>query len=134
MSTWLAREYMSDDVDIEPNRLRLDQGGNGDWYLTILKPGERMGVAVRITTSGTRSSAPDMPRAVFDLYRAMGGERLGEEHDRLAEAAQDLIGTIDDNFYGDMPVALRKLAEAWRSTLDNPRVLMVQALSDEVTP
>ena len=76
-TSWPAREYMSDDVDIEPNRLRLDQGGNGDWYLAILKPNERMGVAVRITTSGTRSSAPDMPLAVFKLYQAMGGERIG---------------------------------------------------------
>ena len=115
MSTWPPREYMSDDVDIAPNRLRIDQGGNGDWYLAILRPGERMGVAVRVTTSGTRSAAPDMPRAVFGLYKAMGGE---DSTDRLTAACRNLLGAagVDHRYYLDdeLPAALVALGETLR--------------------
>ena len=66
-----AREYLSDDRDIEANRLRVYQGENGDWYVVVLKPGERIGVAVRITTSGVRRGHQGVGPAVRQLYDAL---------------------------------------------------------------
>lgn len=65
------REYVSDDRDVEANRLRTYQGDNGDWYVVILRPGERIGVSVRVTTSGASRDAAHVAPAVAALHRAM---------------------------------------------------------------
>jgi hypothetical protein len=70
-----VHEYVSDDCDIEENRLRVYQGENGDWYVQICKPGERIGVAVRVTTSGVRH--PGVALAVKRLHDVM--PRAGRE-------------------------------------------------------
>lgn len=124
------REYLSDDCDLEANRLHLMQGENGDWYLSIRKPGERVGVAVRITTSGTRAAQRDVPTAVYDLYRAMGGEQLGTEHQRLADACGRLIEQVDPEWWGDTPAAIEALGLALADVPfgTNPLPAMVAAL------
>lgn len=70
-----VREYISDDCDIEENRLRIYQGENGDWYVQICRPGERIGVAVRITTSGTRHHGVAVAvKRLFDTMPLAGRE------------------------------------------------------------
>lgn len=116
-SEYGPREYLSDDRDLEENRLIIDQGGNGDWYVKIVRPGERVGVAVRVTTSGARRGAEHVARAVFGLYKAMGGQPSGDSkliaasRELLEAFGVDLEHTIDD----DLPVALQMFAAGTRS-------------------
>ncbi len=113
-SEYGPREYLSDDRDLEETCLIIDQGGNGDWYVKIVRPGERVGVAVRVTTSGAHRGAEHVAGAVFALYRALGGEDPGAEHERLALAAATLVHAldVDDHLeFGDLPTMLEGLAE-----------------------
>jgi hypothetical protein len=73
-----VRAYRSDDRDLRgcDNELRVFSGGNGDWYVSIVGRGDRIGPAVRITTSGTPRGFEHVPVAIARLYRALGGERL----------------------------------------------------------
>ena len=66
-----AREYLSADRDVAENRLRIMPGGNGDWYVVILRPGERIGVSVRVSTSGVLPGEEHVGPAVAALHRAM---------------------------------------------------------------
>lgn len=72
------REVVSDDADIDlvgGYRLSIFMGGNGDWYVAILKPGERLGPCVRLRTSGgAASDYPGLCVAIANAYRALGGE------------------------------------------------------------
>lgn len=68
------REYLSDDRDLRPNKLVVMQAENGDWYVSIVKIGDRLGPCVRLTTSGAPSHLQHVAAAVHDLYRALGGE------------------------------------------------------------
>jgi len=62
--------YLTDDSDTDDMELRLSQGDNGDWYLSILPKGDRFTRhCVRITTSGQRRH--DLPQAVHAMYNAM---------------------------------------------------------------
>lgn len=76
------REVTSDDLDIDEvggYRLSIFMGGNGDWYVTILKPGDRLGPCVRLAMSGGASSKfPGLGVAIADVYRALGPRRLGD--------------------------------------------------------
>jgi hypothetical protein len=65
------RYYLSDDCDIEENKLKIYQAENGDWYVVILKPDERVGTAVRITTSGARRGCFDVAPALYKLYESL---------------------------------------------------------------
>ena len=65
------RYYLSDDCDIEENRLQIFQGENGDWYLSVLKPNERFSTACRITTSGCRNQYQDVAIAVLRLWESL---------------------------------------------------------------
>lgn len=71
------RRYHSDDRDLErgDNDLLVYPGGNGDWYVTIVEHGKRLGPTVRITTSGSPDGQEGVAAAVAHLFRAMGGER-----------------------------------------------------------
>lgn len=76
MEDWgKPREVQSDDLDIDDvggYRLSVFMGGNGDWYITILKPGDRLGPCVRLSTSGGASAShPGLPAAIADVYRAL---------------------------------------------------------------
>lgn len=96
------RKYVTDDVDQEPNpmAMHLDQGPNGDWYLSIMPEGDRFTRhCVRITTSGNR--CPDMPQAVHGLYQAMVRRDdpawCGREVDKAearAEAAEVALASL----------------------------------------
>jgi hypothetical protein len=67
------RRYRSDDRDLEghDNDLMVYQGGNGDWYITIVKHEQKIGPTVRLTTSGTPRGFEGVPKAVWSLYRAL---------------------------------------------------------------
>lgn len=71
------RNYRSDDRDLEnrDNTLVVNMGGNGDWYVMIVKTGEKYGPTVRVTTSGAMQGQNMAAPAVGNLYRALGGER-----------------------------------------------------------
>jgi len=68
--------YLTDDRDLpkeERNELVITQGGNGDWYVSVVPEGTgTMGKACRICTSGGASTqAPGLTRAIFDAYHAI---------------------------------------------------------------
>lgn len=71
MSFEEPREYLSDDRDISPYKLVVSMGGNGDWYISVLPIGHRIGPTVRITTHGTPRGLENMPLAVSNLYKAL---------------------------------------------------------------
>lgn len=67
-----SRYYLSDDCDIEENRLQIFQADNGDFYLSILKPNERFSNAVcRITTSGCRRQYQNVANTVLRLWESL---------------------------------------------------------------
>lgn len=72
------RYYLSDDCDIEENKLKIYQAENGDWYVVILKPNERIGTAVRITTSGARRGYFDVAPALYKLYESLLEEEIND--------------------------------------------------------
>ena len=66
------RYYLSDDCDIEENRLQIFQAENGDFYLSILKPNERFSnTACRITTSGARRQYQNVANTVLKLWESL---------------------------------------------------------------
>lgn len=69
------RMVTSDDADIDEvggYRLSIFLGGNGDWYVTILKPSERLGPCVRLAMSGGASADyPGIGAAITALYNAL---------------------------------------------------------------
>lgn len=70
------RRYRSDDRDLEDHDLDLvvmPPDGNGDWYVSVLPHGHKIGPTVRVTTSGAPSAQRDVPLAVAGLYDAIGG-------------------------------------------------------------
>lgn len=71
MSWELPREYISDDRDIEANRLQIFMGGNGDWYVSVIREGDRIGPAVRVTTSGTPRGFEKVPVLVARIYQEL---------------------------------------------------------------
>jgi hypothetical protein len=79
------RTYVCDDsrgVDAgtgdEVYQLSISQGGNDDWYVSVLPEGHRIGPTVRLRTSGGASTiCPGLTVAIADAYRAMGGESTG---------------------------------------------------------
>lgn len=66
--------YLTDDRDgRRRNELVIMQGGNGDWYVSVVPEGTgTLGKAVRICTSGgAASAAPGLGVAIADAYRAI---------------------------------------------------------------
>lgn len=63
-----TREYLSDDWDMEKNRLAIFAGENGDWYVSVIPEGDRFGPAVRVTTSGARNEYRDMATHIARAY------------------------------------------------------------------
>jgi hypothetical protein len=72
----------SDDSDIKKAWLMTSEGGNGDYYISIISEnnGLKEVASVRISTSG--GNAPlDVKIAVADLYRCMRECSLNEYPD-----------------------------------------------------
>ena len=67
------RRYRSDDRDMHnhDNDLLVQHGENGDWYISVVRHGEKIGPSVRLTTSGTPRGFEEVPAAVAHLYRAL---------------------------------------------------------------
>lgn len=67
-----VRAYVTDDCDIDTNRLEMFMGGNGDWYVCVVfqdDAGFTRRKAVRITTSGQRHH--DLVGACANFYKAL---------------------------------------------------------------
>lgn len=66
------RRYLANDCDQE--RLELvvaPPNGNGDWYVSVLPEGHKIGPTIRITTSGVRPGYEGVSGAVMALYKAL---------------------------------------------------------------
>jgi hypothetical protein len=62
----------TDDCDKSDLELSIFQGGNGDWYISILPEGHRIGPCVRISTSGGASArVPGLTAAIAEVYQAL---------------------------------------------------------------
>ncbi len=79
-----VRRYVTDDCDLASDRdgahvdgpleLRVQQCGNGDWYVSIARRRGKLGSLVRVTTSGAPRGQRGVASAVANLYRALGGD------------------------------------------------------------
>lgn len=71
----LVARYLTDDRDhhVDDQReLRIQQGGNGDWYVFVARVNERFSRGVRICTSGgAATQAPGLPAAIAAAYRSI---------------------------------------------------------------
>jgi hypothetical protein len=69
--------YLTDDRDRTPRyELMLMQGGDGDWYVSVLPEGYKIGPTVRLCTSGgAASAAPGLTEAISQAYRALARMR-----------------------------------------------------------
>lgn len=67
------RRYLTDDRDFKTrHELVIQQGGNGDWYVSVVREGTKAVSGVRICTSGGASHAvPGLTIAIFKAYEAM---------------------------------------------------------------
>lgn len=69
--------YLTDDRDqTNRNELAIFRGGNGDLYVGVMPEGEAgIKCFVRICLSGGASASnPKLVRAIFDAFKALGGE------------------------------------------------------------
>jgi len=68
---------LSDDADQDPHyALTVCQGNNGDYYLSVMPAGDRLGPSVRVSTSGGASCKyPGVTEACRLLWEAISGER-----------------------------------------------------------
>jgi hypothetical protein len=101
------RRYRSDDRDLDGHDLELvvlPPDGNGDWYVSIVEHGDKIGPTVRITTSGAPRGQELVCVAVAKLFRAMGGESIEDE------AGDDLATflRLRDGDEGDEIASLRR--------------------------
>jgi hypothetical protein len=66
---------LSDDADEKPHMaLQVYQANNGDFYLSILPKGHKIGPKVRLSTSGGAATrCPKGVDAVHRLYDAIAG-------------------------------------------------------------
>lgn len=98
--------FITDDRDKpleEKLSLRILQGGNGDWYVSIAPLNQVAINGVRISTSGGASiSTPGLTAAIADAYAAIKNAEQGKQ-----------IKTHEDR--RDMEEELA----AWRSKFDN---------------
>lgn len=78
-----TRDYLTDDCDLNKNRLELYQGENGDWYISTLKEGQRLGNVVRITTSGGGEYGGRVAMAIYNLYEALKRNERDEITNRM---------------------------------------------------
>lgn len=69
--------YLTDDRDLEePHELMIRFGGNGDWYVSVLPKGHRIGPAVRLCTSGGASrAAPGLCGAIADAFAILAASQ-----------------------------------------------------------
>lgn len=72
--------FLTDDRDHEERfELNIFPGGNGDWYVSVLPEGHRLGPTVRVSTSGGAArSVPGLGIAISRAYRAMLGEKMDD--------------------------------------------------------
>ena len=120
--TWgESREVKSDDADIDDvggYRLSIFMGGNGDWYITILKPGDRLGPCVRLAMSGGASSKfPGIGVALKDLYESLGGQEKKSNAYVVLEETEDegteAIAVFDNRAEADIFVTNLHIQNDW---------------------
>lgn len=86
------RRYLSDDADIDGHEYELvihdGRAGNGDWYISVLPKGHKIGPTVRVRTSGGEAARlPGFVAAINQAYEAL---------DRTAAARQRLYDPCPD--------------------------------------
>ena len=97
-----ARRYLTHDCDQARVELLLQPSGNGDWYFSIVREGQKFNrlaplnedellpppATIRIVTHGERKEHTHVGAAVAGLWRALGGEAVSSHRepilDRLA--------------------------------------------------
>ncbi len=72
--------YRSDDRDLDGHDkdLLVFYGNNGDWYVSVVNHGEKIGPCVRVTTSGVPRGFEGVASAVIRLHAAMRGDHSRE--------------------------------------------------------
>jgi hypothetical protein len=83
------RRYRSGDRDLQGQDLDLvlSMGGNGDWYVMVVKHGEKLGPAVRVTSSGIPSNCGNIPAALAQLYNALPEQEVTAQAEAGLRAA-----------------------------------------------
>lgn len=90
MSNENARRYLTHDCDQARVELLLQPSGNGDWYLSIVREGQKFNrlaplnedellpppATIRIVMHGERKEHAHIGAAVAGLWRALGGEAV----------------------------------------------------------
>lgn len=122
-SEYGPREYLSDDRDLEENRLRNVMAAMERANPTRPKIPPEVDTAPGgksyDTTSGARRGVEHVARGVFGLYRAMGGEQTSDG--KLIAACRELLETFGVNLEhtldDDLPIALQMFAAGTRSRL-----------------
>lgn len=89
------RRYLSDDADIDRHDYELvihdARDRNGDWYISIVPKGHKIGPTVRIRTSGGEASRlPGFIAAIDAMYQALARDPRADRLHAVLESAVDL--------------------------------------------
>lgn len=125
------RRYLTGDADME--RLELvvaPPDGNGDWYISVLPEGDKIGPTVRVPTSGARREHQHVASAVAGLYCALGGEDPDEERREMA-AFLAAIGPDDEDDADEEEPAVTKPDGAAGTATGALRVTIHLEVADE---
>lgn len=108
------RRWLTDDRDLERrNSLRIYQGENGDWYVSVAPEHEKdMNKAVRICTNGgAQQHCPALVEAVYDMWIALGEfEENPAEPTKLDKDTRDILKEYEDAFQ-DVPARAKFVPE-----------------------
>ena len=85
--------FRSDDADEDPRyALTIYQANNGDWYVSVMPDGHRIGPNVRICTSGGAShSHPGLSNAIHKVYEAIEAGRDRQPRQQPEEPRKPLM-------------------------------------------
>lgn len=149
MKSELTRRYLTHDCDEARVELVVQRSGNGDWYLGIVREGQKFNrlapvaneilsppAAIRVVTHGERKEHTYVGAAVAGLWRALGGE-APSERELLLEADVAALRARVEEFSAlarlagttRKPVLEKLAAQKWPKHLGRPgeRVLLLVA-------
>jgi hypothetical protein len=92
--------YLTDDRDHEiRHELCITMGGNGDWYVSVVKEGDAPVTGVRISTSGgAASAAPGLGVAIAQAFRALLGKTRPQPREPKRYTNLALDDRLDPSF------------------------------------
>jgi hypothetical protein len=107
MSNKTVRRYLTHDCDQARVELVLQSSGNGDWYLSIVREGQKFNrlapvddellpppAVIRIVTHGERKEHTHVGAAIAGLWRALGGEVPSQREQFLEEDIATLRASV----------------------------------------